>query len=435
MDAFHRAADAAGSVSLLDLDSPAKPVVCHGPRRWVIALLWMGAAASILCFALFLDFACDGRDYLSALRGKGTLAYSPLFLVPTLHVARLLPVGLVVAAFGVAYFSGWLIQLWAGMQCATDEERCILHYAAPAMAFFPGLLISDVIAAGNLAFILYGLILAGAAIGWRRHRWEWFYLAVLAAACVKVHLLTMLAIPVLCAEKQWRRATLTGLASVALYAVQPILWPQQFQAYLETLQTMSHSRRDFGCAPVGNLARVLRLAGWDYDLSCLIFYLIFAAAMFTLLLWLSQLYREGWVRFESWAPVMMIGVILLDPRVQSYDVAAITMPMAVLALRMIRGVDARRRHWLTWALAAVWLAANVLQEVNEDFVHVLPDSWKYIEMFVLLGIFFGGVRMILAEAAVTVPESLRMLANRAYRGPSVPGQLNPADAHMYSSAD
>ena len=58
-----------------------------------------------------------------------------------------------VAVFGVAYFSGWLLQVWVGMQCATPDERRILRYAAPIMAFFPGLLISDVIVSGNLAYI------------------------------------------------------------------------------------------------------------------------------------------------------------------------------------------------------------------------------------------------------------------------------------------
>lgn len=434
MDAFNRDAAAISSASLYDLSFPAK-LARFWARWWVIGVLWIGAAVSILGFALFLDFACDGRDYLSALHGSGTLAYSPFFLIPTLHIARLLPVWLVVAVFGFAYFSGWLIQLWVGMYCATDEEHKILRYAAPALAFFPGLLISDVIAAGNLAYILYGLILAGTAIGWRRQRWGWFYLAVLVAACAKFNLLTMLAIPLLCARREWMRAILAGLAGVALYTVQPFLWPREFYAYLGTLHTMSHSRRDFGCAPVGNLARLLRLAGRDYDLSCLIFYLLFAAAMFGLLLWLSQMYRKGLVRFESWAPVMMIGVFLLNPRVQSYDVAAITMPMAVLTLRRIRGTDGRMRRMTLWMVAAAWLMINVLQEVNEDVVTLLPDSWKYIEMFVLLGIFCGGVRMMLAEAEVTVTQSLRSFANHTYREPRGLGQLNPDEGQAYSVAD
>ncbi|MDR3764580.1 MAG: hypothetical protein P4M01_10830 [Acidobacteriota bacterium] len=357
-----------------------------------------------------MDFACDGRDYLKALRGEGTLAYSPLFLNPTLHIARMMPLWLVVGLFGLAYCGGWLIQLWAGMQCATPEERRILRYAAPVLTFFPGLLISDVIAAGNLAYILYGIVLLAMVVGWRRQNWTWFYLAILAVACVKIHLLTMLAIPVLCAKRQWWRAVATGVAGVALYAVQPLLWPQQFQAYAHTLQGMSHSRRDFGCAPVGNLARVLHLMQMPYDVLCLVFYLVFAAGLFGLLFWLSRLYREGRIRFESWAPVMLIGVILLDPRVQSYDIAAISLPMALLALRMLRGQDGKLWHPLVWGAGAAWLVLNIVQEVNEDVVTVLPDSWKYLEMAILLGVFASGVRMLLAEAAVERPSLVVPLA-------------------------
>jgi len=388
--------------------------------RWVVGLLWLGAVCSIVGMAIFLPFAWDAQVYLADLHQyqayihgqvDSSLAYSPLFMITALGVARLLPLWLTITIFGLAYFSGWLLQLWVGMQFATPDERRILRYVAPAIAFFPGLLINDVIVSGNLAYILYGLILATAALGWKRGHWIWFYLAVLAASCVKVHLLTMLAIPLLCGKRQWMRTMITGAAGLGLYALQFRIWPQAFQVYVNSLKVMSQMRRDFGCGPAGNLARVLQIMGVPYEKPSIVLYVVYAVAMFLLLLWLSRLYREGRVRFASWAPVMLLGVVLLNPRILTYDVAAVSLPMALVAWRSLRGVGRTFRKPALIGFVVLLLALNVFVEVNEDFVTMLPDAWKYLEMVLMLGIFGAGVRGLQKEASngpepsVTSPES------------------------------
>jgi hypothetical protein len=385
--------------------------VCAAAQRIPLGLwlMWLAAAASVAAMALFLAPPCDAKDYLLALSQytahpggqAGTpLAYSPLFMIPTLWMARLLPLWLTVGLYGVAYFSGWLTQLWVGMQFATPEERAILRYAAPLLTFFPGLLISDVITAGNVAYVLYGLMLAAAAWGWSRGRWSWFYLAVLASACVKVQLLTMLAIPLLCGRRQWMRAVAAGSVGVSLYAMQGWLFPQSFHVYLNTLQVMSHSRRDFGCSLVGNVARVLWVAGMPYEKLCIVLYAFYALALFALLCGLARLYRAQRICLESWAPVMLIGVILLSPRIQSYDIAAVTLPMALVAWRALCGDDGRIRRAEAIGSAILLLGITVLLQLNESLRLVLPDAWKYAEMPMLLGIFAVGVRGLLHEAGV-----------------------------------
>ncbi len=380
--------------------------------------------------AIFLPFAWDAQVYLADVQHyhayitgqvDSSLAYSPLFMITALGVARLLPLWLTMAAFGLAYFSGWLVQLWVGMQFATPDERKILRYVAPVIAFFPGLLINDVIVSGNLAYILYGFMLATAALGWKRGRWIWFYLAVLAASCVKVHLLTMLAIPLLCGKRQWTRAMITGAAGLGLYALQFKIWPQAFHVYVNSLKVMSQMRRDFGCGPAGNLARVLQIMGVPYEKPSIVLYVVFAAAMFLILLWLSQLYREGKVRFVSWAPVMLLGVVLLNPRILTYDVAAVSLPMALVAWRSLRGVSRTSRVPVLIGSAFVLLALNVFVEVNEDFVTMLPDAWKYLEMVLMLGIFAAGVQGLRKEA-LHGPEP------RPTSNGSAPASLDYADA-------
>ena len=139
-------------------------------------MLWAGAAVAVVCMGIFLPFCWDAKDYLLAIRQYSayvngqeisSLAYSPMFLIPTLSIATLLPLWLTVALFGAAYVSGYLTQIWVGMGLADDNERKVLRFIAPVIAFFPGLLISDVITSGNMAYILYGLMLAAAALGWR----------------------------------------------------------------------------------------------------------------------------------------------------------------------------------------------------------------------------------------------------------------------------
>jgi hypothetical protein len=368
--------------------------------------------------SIFLPSAWDAKDYVLALQQyhayvngqlSSSLAYSPLFMIPALGVARLLPLGLTIMIFGLAYFSGWLAQLWVGMQFATPKERKILRYAAPVIAFFPGLLINDVIVSGNLAYILYGLMLASAALGWKRGRWIWFYLAVLASSCVKVQLLTMLAIPLLCGKRQWVRTMITGAAGLGLYALQFRIWPQAFHVYVNTLKVMSQSRRDFGCGPAGNLARVLQIMGVPYEKPAIVLYVVFALAMFVLLLWLSRLYHAGRVRFASWAPVMLLGVVLLNPRILAYDVAAVSLPMALVAWRSLRGVGRTSRRPVLFGFAIAMLALNVFA-ASDNRATILPD--ELLLMLLMLGIFAAGVRSLRKEASYgpapgLTPESAR----------------------------
>jgi len=393
------------------LENEPRAVASIDRGRWVVRLLWVGIACSVVGMRLSTAFGWDARDYLSAIRhyeayidgnASASLPYSPLFMIPTAGVARLLPLWLTITVFCLAYISGWLVQLRVGMQFANADERKILRYVAPVIAFFPGLLVADTFVSGNMAYILYGLMLASAAWGWKRGRWEWFYLAVLASACVKVQLLTMLAIPLLCGRRQFLKSVGAGTIGLALYALQSRIWPQAFHTYVNTLQRMSQSRRDFGCGPAGNLARALQSFGMSYEKPCTLFYLGYACVLFLVLLSLSRLYREKRVSFESWGPVMLIGVVMLNPRILTYDVAAISLPMALVAWRALRDVS-RNRGLVFAGTAVALLCLNIFIGVNE--ATVVPD--EYVEMFLLLGIFACGVRCLLKEAGELSPSGER----------------------------
>jgi len=383
----------------------------HQRARWVVPVFWLGAALALVGMAKFMPFAWDAKDYLLAVQQYPayvhgqvnlSLAYSPLFMIPALGAATLLPLWLAAALFVLTYFAGFLVQIWVVMQCATESERKVLAYLAPAIVFFPGLLISEsgVIASGNLAYILYGAMFAGAAWGWKRDRWNWFYLAVLVSACAKVQLLTMLAIPLLCGGRPWRRTLLTGSAGLAIYALQARIWPQLFHTYLHSLQAMSLSPRDFGYGPAGNLARIFQHHGAAYYWPCIVFYLAYAAVLFVILLSLSKLYREQKISFPSWAPVMLLGVILLNPRILAYDVAAVSLPMALIVWRsLMRGEASVSKPKLIACALSVFIGINVFVESAEN-LGMVPDAAKYVEMFLMLGIFANGVWGLLREVGI-----------------------------------
>ncbi len=358
--------------------------------------------------ALSLPFGWDAKDYLLAVHHYSayvhgqvnvSLPYSPLFMIPTMSVVTLLPSWLTILLYGIAYVLGMLAQIWVAMRLMDPEERRIFRYVAPVIAFFPGLLMADVILSGNIAYILYGMLLVAAAWGWKRGQWNWFYVAVLAAACVKVHLLTMLAIPLLCNRRQWMRTLATGAAGIGLYAMQFKIWPQAFQIYLNSLKLMTQSRRDFGCGPAGNLARVLQRLGLEHSQACMVFYAGYAALMFVVLLAISKLYRERRVSFLSWAPVMLVGVFLLNPRILPYDVAAVSLPMALIVWRLLNSCETEARKPRIMAAGFCLLAFNLFIEAIDKNT-VVPDASKYAEMFLMLGIFASGVRSLLKEAGV-----------------------------------
>ena len=110
--------------------------------------------------------------------------YSPITL-PLLRVIGLLPFWLSETVYWAADIMGLVTMLWVGMQFVEERERKLFALLAPAVVFFPGLLQNVNLYSGNVAYIVYGLVLAAAVLGWRKGRWGWFYVVVLAASCFK----------------------------------------------------------------------------------------------------------------------------------------------------------------------------------------------------------------------------------------------------------
>lgn len=305
-----------------------------------------------------------------------TYVYSPITL-PLLRWLGRFPLRWVGGMYWLVYGACAAAAMWVGMQAVEPEERPVFMLLAPAAIFFPGLLENDVLFSGNIAYVIYGIVFLTAMIGWRKGQWLWFYLAALAASCCKAPLLSVLAIPVLSSRKQWWQAGVTAVCGVGLFAVQPLLWPAAFQHYLTAVELQFSYNHDFSCSPAGLLADALYNV-IPYTVTSAVFYLVYAVPVFLILFYLSRRYLDGEFSLEQWMPVMLAGVILLNPRIMEYDVASIALPMALLAWRSFA-----RNNSLGKTILEMSFFCALLYQFSRT-------QWRVVECLSLVGLFAAG---------------------------------------------
>jgi len=398
-------------------------------RGRLIALFWIGAITTIIVMSSLGPVGWDAQGYwktsqivhhhfdpyaqdLVALRAfHNRLAvnpaepapfvyvYSPLTL-SLLRVLAMFPSWLIGLFYGLAIASGAMLELWAGYQMAVQRERRWLALMLPAIVFFPGLVTDDVILSGNVAYVLYGVILAAATAGWKRGRWSWYYIAVLVASIFKAPFLALLAFPVLIENnrRQWVLALTTACGGVLLFTAQMKIWPSMFREQLLSLRLVFDWLHDFGYGPASILGRALWQRGVPSGRATAILYLVSACWLAIALLFLAGRVRRCNLPRESWVPIALVGTVLLNPRIQKYDLAAITIPMLLIGWRamrlgwtivfeMVPGNPHNAQSASPWKLIA--LAAGCLLIPN--VITVAGPAWFPNELVVLVAIFAMGM--------------------------------------------
>ncbi|MFZ0481609.1 MAG: glycosyltransferase family 87 protein, partial [Terriglobales bacterium] len=352
-----------------------------------------------------LDPYAAGLERQAAAQAVGqhyfTYIYPPLTLLALRAFSRL-PAWFAAFLYWTAYCTSVVAGLWAVTRCFRPQEKAVMRYLVPLAIFFPALMPGNNIIGGNIAYIFYGLLFAATILGWKRGIWWWFYLAVLVASSFKAPFLTMLAIPALAGERQWLKTATVGGAGLGLFAVQAWLWPIQFREYLTSvnLQFRLNPQFVFGQSIAGNLGRLLYRLGLPYTTLPPLVFLIYGSVLFAVLYRFSKLYHQRRISAESWIPVLLVGTILLNPRIADYDVVLIALPMALI---LVRSVAARTR-------SGIALAVSVLFLIVTDLFLDLPASVDAPrDMFVLLAIMGVGLQYLLVEARRTCPERLVVL--------------------------
>lgn len=333
-------------------------------------------------------FHASPQAQAAAVMPPYTYVYSPITL-PLLKLIAHLPMAVSGAAYWCAYAFGALLMVWAGARFFRGSEHTAMLLMAPLAIHFPGMLSNNVILSGNLAYILYGVVLALAWLGWQRNIWWPFYLAVAVVSCVKAPLLTLLAIPVFSAKRQWLPAGITAVSGLFLFAMQRFLFPGEFANYLKAVALQFDYNSDFGLSPAGLVADWLYLHHLPFAMTSTSFYVFYAAAVVASLWLLSQHYFRGQITLQQLGPVLLLGVILLNPRIKEYDVAPLALPMALVAWRLC--------HWKGKAPHAViefLLFFLALQFLSGNDAAV----WKPLAGCVLSGLYVAGAWQLFHRA-------------------------------------
>ncbi|MGB0063030.1 MAG: hypothetical protein WBP85_01175 [Terracidiphilus sp.] len=328
--------------------------------------------------------------------------YSPI-TIPLLRTIGSFPPILYIWGYWLIYAAGVLAQIWVSMQATEPAERRIFVFLAPAAAFFPGLIQVSTLMDGNVAYILYGLVFVTAYLGWRRGRWSWFYLATLAVSCCKVPMLSLLAIPVLSARRQWLPASITAAAGIALFLIQPWIWPSSFHNYLSGIELGFSYYHAFGVGPAGLLGYALCDAGLPYHAASTVFYVFYALALFGLLFYLSRQFLDGKLSLRQWMPVLITGVILLNPRVIEYDFAPLTLFLALILFRTIASFAGTKRAIVFSFLffGAINAAVLLVAPIDTNYTYL-----NYIQGFVLIGIAAAGFWNLLRQTRGAIPNRI-----------------------------
>ncbi len=344
------------------------------------------------------------RQYAAQAVGQHafTYIYPPLTLL-ALRAFNLLPVWLAAVVYWTVYSAGYVALVWAVTQCFRPQDRAVMRYAVPLVVFLPALMPNQVILSGNVAYIFYGLLFAATILGWKRGVWRWFYLAVLLAACFKAPFLTLLAIPALAGERQWLKATGVGAAGLGLFALQSWFWPVQFREYLASVSLLFQFNRDLdlGRSPAGILGRALSWRGLPYSAPSTVAFLIYGGVLFAVLCHFSKLYRQGRISAESWIPVLLVGTILLNPRIIRYDVHVVALAMALI---LVRSVASRSKFGIALAVSVLVLILSV------PLLNLLPgDVEAPRDMLVLVAVMALGFQYLAVEARRSCDLSLSVL--------------------------
>jgi hypothetical protein len=126
----------------------------------------------------------------------------------------------------------------------------------------------------------------------------------------------------------------------------------------------------------------------------LLAFVVYGAALFAGLYSVSGLFRAGHISAESWIPVVLMGTVLLNPRIMHYDVQPLTLPMALI---LVRAVISRFK----WGIALV--GAIVLLIILDLAGGSLAGQDNLRDMLVLVSVFAVGLAIVLNEARQSEP--------------------------------
>jgi hypothetical protein len=127
-----------------------------------------------------------------------------------------------------------------------------------------------------------------------------------------------------------------------------------------------------------------------------------------ILLFLADQVRQENISRDAWIPLALVGTFLLSPRIMKYDMAAITIPMLLIASRGLRALlqssqtenpsESSSPNRLLVVGAACFLIPNLLT--------VFGPTWWPVELIILLTTFAIGAWALLRPVPEIHPEEI-----------------------------
>lgn len=292
-----------------------------------------------------------GTDpYLADASARTLYVYPPIFLALGsalyFHAGWFLYIGLTcLASVSIPFVlsAGYIRSTWM----RNSVTLCIF-------ALLPGFMSEVTFLTGNIAPLLYTLILGTGVLGVRRGRWWLFVLVVSAAGMLKPPFLAFLLLPLI--ESQYLVAAASVVLAGCGYLIQLRVAPRLYAEFKSNVYSQIVVLSDSGAGFVGMLHARLGL---------IVHCVVFVPAVFYL--WLNKSSRQ---HDPIWSPTLVLLCVLLSPRLMSYDLCVGMLVAIYIAVELIGTWGHKSLPWAAIAGVFVLLAYSCHPDAG-NFVFLL----------------------------------------------------------------
>jgi hypothetical protein len=347
-------------------------VISHGER------LLTGWLEDVPVYADAITSFSSGQDPYLQFHGPLQFVYSPIFLFGGRFLAHLLPphagrfLFIFVYLVSILGMPPLLARYYLREVWLTPVFALVIWFGEPR---FTGIL---ALYSGNVAPVVYFACLVAALPGIRKNLWTYFYAAVLLAGAIKITFVVLLLLPVLVGRRQWLWSVLCGLSVIGIHLLEKVLTPFWYEAYKTALHAQLWGQGRCGYGIFGLAATIELSLRHTFGAPTYAIHLLFCAILFGTLLVLQ---KRGADQIDStlWMALMLISIILLNPRILHYDVY-----IGVFASIVALAVLLQTRHLLLM-LVLLFIPSLIFPRVmHHPLLYGLSETGLMVITFVLV---------------------------------------------------
>lgn len=187
-------------------------------------------------------------------------------------------------------------------------------------SLLPGFMAEFSLLSGNVAAVLYAMVLGALLFALRSDRWSPFYVAVVVSALIKPPMLAFLLFPLL---RGYVLPSVVSTLAVALgFLAQRLFMPALYHRFSQAVYTQLVLTGDMGFGVFAKLPAPLRTAAP-----------VFLAAGVATVLWYLRPGRWN-TASRLWLPAVLLTCILASPRLLGYDAQIAMLPALCLLLEI-----------------------------------------------------------------------------------------------------